>query len=120
MGLTIDPRGAQSTTSQLPYVILCDGGLQLGYGFDPQHTPALVTGYHLIEHEVTPYLARFANRTFENRTYDASEHAPLGANNILRPEPWPLPLVVPGRWDRPGTEAKEIWDRISSGNWNNP
>lgn len=31
-----------------------------------------------------------------------------------------LRVVVPGRFNQPGTEQQEIWDRVFSGNWNNP
>ena len=72
------------------------------------------------------YLARFKNRTFGEwpfqRTYDSAEHTGAFANNLLRlpASPPAFPLTVPGRWNKPGTEKQEIYDRIVNGHWNIP
>ena len=125
LAASVDPQQASQWTPPLPRIFLNDGGFALSSGFDPIFTPELMTSYFAIEHEMAHYLGRFTNRSFgqppNQRVYDAGEHVPNGQNNILElSAPPALPLVVPGRWNQSGTENKEIWDRISAGNWNNP
>jgi len=65
----------------------------------------------------------FANRAFgeppNQRVYDSDEHESATANNLLSRDP-PHPVVIPGLTSEPDTENLEIWNRIESGNWNNP
>jgi hypothetical protein len=118
IGATLDPLAAQSTSVGLPYILVNDGGFTSASGTNPP-----VPSEHVLEHEMGHYLARFTARTFTvpapARTYSSSEHVPLGTNNLFEPIS-PPPLVVYGRYDQAGTEKYEIWQRIISGNWNNP
>lgn len=102
-----------------PFILVNDGGFNQGIGFQTQ--PQQVRDWHILEHEMTHYLARFRNETINGHTYDAMEHVGNNANNILTPDVPPShPLVIPGAYNQAGTEKKEIFDRIHAGNWNNP
>lgn len=130
MALTLDPRAAQSWTPERARFLINDGGYETASGFVFGFNPGEVTSYNVIEHEMTHYLARFDNLTFgppaNPRNYDCGEHVDDGENNILDRVGGPssatptFPLVVPGRWNKPNTEQKRIWDRVFAGLWNNP
>lgn len=108
---------------ELPFILVNDGGKQRESGFDVELSPPELVSYHLIEHEMCHYLARFEGRTFGAREYDLEEHVTPGSdqNNLLRAVvPPALPLEVPGGHHKAGTEREEIWYRVAAGNWNNP
>lgn len=113
---TTDPAQATLLTPEFPYIVCNDGGFALASGFST--TPSQMTSFNVIEHEMAHYLLRRSGVA----PYNAGEHVPNGQNNVLQdggagPA---YPLVVPGRWNRTGTEQKEIWDRVFAGLWNNP
>ena len=121
---TLEPFPGSFSASGVPaFVFINDGGFNQFSGF--LITPAAMTSRNIIEHEMTHYLGRFTNRTFgastNARTYNAEEHVPQGSNNILTPfTPPPHPFVLHGTKTAVGTEKNEVWNRIISGNWNNP
>jgi len=119
LGMTLDPQACQGHLVELPWIVINDGEPSSG----ATTPPSVMRAGHVLEHEMCHYLARFTNRTFSTppppRTYDSSEHVPAGQNNLLVPN-IPCPLTIPGRANQAGTEKKEIWDRIWTGNWNNP
>lgn len=120
LAYTIDPASAQQLEPSNGVIILNDGGFTMASGFDPDYTPAQMTSFNVIEHEMVHFLIR----RFNEPPYDGGEHVPDGANNILvaggAGPGDPYPLVVPGRWNQGSTEQKEIWDRVFPGLWNNP
>jgi hypothetical protein len=113
---TEDPAQASQLTPDFPYIVCNDGGFTLGSGFVV--SPAQMTSYNVIEHEMTHYLLRRSGIP----PYNSGEHTSNTSNNVLRDggAPPAYPLVVPGRWNLAGTEQKEIWDRVFAGLWNNP
>jgi len=120
-GLTSDPEQAPGLNLPRAVIIINDGGFDQNSGFAPQYSPSTSLTYNILEHEMAHYLARFRNRTINGTTYNLGEHAPANTNNILndgRPPP-AKPAVIPGRATQAGTEKFEIWQRISSGDWNN-
>lgn len=127
-GLTYDP-GVHSIYAFSPTfrcIIMNDGGFATQSGFD------FLTSKngHVLQHEATHYLARFDSQCFTGpsgtRCYDAGEHDNVSLNHILLPSlnegpPLvPLPLKIPGGIATPGTELFQVFDRIITGNWNNP
>lgn len=127
---TIDPAAADNLSPPLPWILVNDGGFGEFSGFSPGFSPSDVISYNSIEHEITHYLGRFTSRAFGagayQRVYNTKEHAnpAIGAGSqcILRdggaPPAWPL--NIPGRYNQTATERYEIWQRVYSGNWNNP
>lgn len=127
---TLDP-GVPGTFVDLPaWIVLNDGGFVEPNGFSQpplDGDPAVVNGYHILEHEMAHYLGRFNNRSFSatGSQYDGGEHdiaTPAPRNNVLRDggAPGPFPLNVPGSVSQTPSELQEIWDRVLSGQWNLP
>ena len=91
---TVDPSQTGSWLSGHPWISLNDGGFERPSGFQTGFNPVQMTSYNVFEHEMTHYLARFANRTFgqapHQRSYSSSEHLSDGSNNILE-------LLTPAR-----------------------
>ncbi len=115
----------------LRWIYINDGSFLNGDPFPmgpPRFTDILSS--HVIQHEMTHYLARFNNLTYTgpsgSRTYTPDEHITFTGNppsNILRPSVaagQSLPLALPGGIATPGTEKAEVFGRISTGSWNNP
>lgn len=132
---TLDPQAA-SQVDPLPagpWIVINDGGFTRTFGFVPppsNGSPAAVTGYNIIQHEMDHYLGRFTSRVFTatGSQYDSGEHdaaPPLNMrNNVLRSggvdgTTAPYPLVIPSA-SQGVSERQEVWQRIRTGQWNNP
>lgn len=129
IGHALDPQEIAGIGRSESFILLNDGGFgdPSGFAVDPNTglllSPSNVTGANVLEHEMAHYLARFKNRMFGQapniRVYSNFEHALPGSNNLLRPA-LPFPLIIPGTSSQPNTEKFEIWERIRTGQWDDP
>lgn len=132
---TWGPDRAANSPGVPAFVLINDGGMDLPSGFAPviagrgphDFSPAKIRLRHVVEHEITHYLARFGGGTFPAitgqsalcRTYSASEHVPAGCDNILSLDDVNVPKI-PGVVKDPLTEIGQIYSRVRAGLWNQP
>lgn len=110
-----------------PYILVNDGGWNRPDGFADD--PARFRAFHILEHEMTHFLARFGTQQWFGgqylpyRTYDENEHDldmhGTAEFNILKWDP-PHPLNIYGHASDGATEEGQIWARIIEGEWANP
>lgn len=139
LGQCFDPRDRQVVG--LPYFYVNDTGFELTSGFPAGFGSEFVRAGHIVEHELTHYLARFNGRTFSwsaaagpsnppvIRPFDLTEHAIHSDTadgsgtqilDILKPAA-PHPLLVFGRRaDGPQGPLGEIVTRLRNQLWDNP
>lgn len=124
-GFTSDPRDVSGTVPALqPYIVINDGGRDLGQGFRYPLAVLLDQRCTLV-HEATHFFGRFDSMCFGEgpiqRCYDAGEHVPEGSENILAycPEGSSRRKIVPFWPDDQffESEFRQIENRIASGLW---